>query len=613
MGESKNLFTVNRLFNITFILVAIMFLGFLGIGYFIFSNQAALVESHESRYESYLLADELRQSSDDLTRLARTYVVTGDSKYEDFYMTILDIRNGKKARPENYERIYWDLMISDGEPPRPDSSEKIALNDLMKAAGFTEQEFEKLTEAGNNSDGLVNTEVIAMNAVKNVLPDDAKALMKTGESVNDFARRIMFDDTYHQNKGGIVAPIDEFLKMLDERTGNTVDYYTNRQNQLLLMIAVFLTVILISLVVIFTTIYRRLQKPLKEMPQIISQVAEGDFTVNLDVVSNDELGVISNSFNTMVQDVRGVIGKLTETIQAADTSTNRIALSTNNVTVSNEEVSKAIMEIATGASDLSSKAYESMESTNTLANSIQDISHEIKDVYEKTKKMKNTNEIGVQSMKELEVRFSENAESSSKVAKGIGELSVKSELIGGILTAIDSIAEQTNLLALNAAIEAARAGDAGKGFAVVAEEVRKLAEESSRSTEEIQKIIQDITQIIRSTENDVNNASEILSKADNKLKETRSVYEEIVQSTNSAIDQIEGINERISVVDHEKEVTKAAIEEMSAVSEQSAASAEEITASVEEQTSAIEEINNSMTELNQLVIDLGELSRKFKV
>ncbi|VEF25564.1 Uncharacterised protein [Shewanella baltica] len=37
------------------------------------------------RYQSYQVADELRQSSDDLTRLARTYAVTGDEKYENVY------------------------------------------------------------------------------------------------------------------------------------------------------------------------------------------------------------------------------------------------------------------------------------------------------------------------------------------------------------------------------------------------------------------------------------------------------------------------------------------------------------------------------------------------
>jgi methyl-accepting chemotaxis protein len=40
----------------------------------------AMTEAQRGRYASRLLATELRQSSGDLTRLARTYVVTGDEK-----------------------------------------------------------------------------------------------------------------------------------------------------------------------------------------------------------------------------------------------------------------------------------------------------------------------------------------------------------------------------------------------------------------------------------------------------------------------------------------------------------------------------------------------------
>ena len=59
---------------------------------------SATAEAQRARYASYLLADELRQSSDDLTRLARTYVVSGDPKWEQQYLEVLDIRNGKKPR-----------------------------------------------------------------------------------------------------------------------------------------------------------------------------------------------------------------------------------------------------------------------------------------------------------------------------------------------------------------------------------------------------------------------------------------------------------------------------------------------------------------------------------
>ena len=130
-------------------------------------NQA-LAWVSENRYTASLLADELRQSSDDLTRLARTYVVSGDPECEKQYFEILDIRNGKKARPNQYEKIYWDFRAAVTEPTRG-TGETIPLQELMKKAGFTEAEFAKLREAQGNSDDLVNTETVAMNLVKGQL------------------------------------------------------------------------------------------------------------------------------------------------------------------------------------------------------------------------------------------------------------------------------------------------------------------------------------------------------------------------------------------------------------------------------------------------------------
>jgi methyl-accepting chemotaxis protein len=52
------------------------------LGLSILNNRAEqdVGAKQELRYKSYLLADELRQSSDDLTRLARTYVTTGEAR-----------------------------------------------------------------------------------------------------------------------------------------------------------------------------------------------------------------------------------------------------------------------------------------------------------------------------------------------------------------------------------------------------------------------------------------------------------------------------------------------------------------------------------------------------
>jgi methyl-accepting chemotaxis protein len=101
-------------------------------------NQGEVERSQEVRLQSYLLASELRTSIDDMTRFARTYAVTGDPKYLEFYNGVLGIRDGTKPRPEHYHWIYWDFMAPGGvcdEPLGPATS----LTDLMKKAGFTDQ------------------------------------------------------------------------------------------------------------------------------------------------------------------------------------------------------------------------------------------------------------------------------------------------------------------------------------------------------------------------------------------------------------------------------------------------------------------------------------------
>ena len=80
---------------------------------------SAARNAYQNQHLSYRLADELRQSSDDITRNARTYVVTGDTKWEEQFLSVIAIRNGEKPRPVDYHRIYWDFVAATGRAPRP--------------------------------------------------------------------------------------------------------------------------------------------------------------------------------------------------------------------------------------------------------------------------------------------------------------------------------------------------------------------------------------------------------------------------------------------------------------------------------------------------------------
>ena len=133
-----------------YLVVFTVLIGLLTVQLFVMSLVARIeqqiVESSSRRYQSYQLAAKLRQSSDDLTRMARTYVVTTDPIYEQYFRDILAIRNGKQGRPTNYNSIYWDFVTAERQGPA-DAGLAVSLETLMRRMQFTEDELAKLREA----------------------------------------------------------------------------------------------------------------------------------------------------------------------------------------------------------------------------------------------------------------------------------------------------------------------------------------------------------------------------------------------------------------------------------------------------------------------------------
>ena len=91
----------------------ILFLALLALLFALFGSLGAVVrtrgritKSEERRLRSVRLADELRQSSDDLTRMARLYVTTGEEHYKTWFHEILAIQE-----PENTRQLLRKLPI----------------------------------------------------------------------------------------------------------------------------------------------------------------------------------------------------------------------------------------------------------------------------------------------------------------------------------------------------------------------------------------------------------------------------------------------------------------------------------------------------------------------
>ncbi len=193
--------------SITGIILSGMVLSF----YMLLKASDDEINAYKNQYESYLLADEVRQSSDDLTRLARAFIVTKDPGFLDQYQAVLDIRSGNKPRPKDYHRIYWDFVAGGEKKPRPDT-EKVSLTELMKRAGFSKAELAILEEAQKRSASLVKNETTAINIIRDTPPDEVDFDEKANK-----AQTLTHNLQYHKDKANIMEAVDQFYLLLEKR------------------------------------------------------------------------------------------------------------------------------------------------------------------------------------------------------------------------------------------------------------------------------------------------------------------------------------------------------------------------------------------------------------
>ncbi len=541
--------SIKKLFTTALLIIAlVMMLLFFAI-YRLGQTNSDLIAAHIARYNSYLLADELRQSSDDLTRLARTYVVSGDPRWEQQYFEILDIRNGKKPRPAGYEKIYWDFRAAGVEPNRGVGA-TIPLADLMKKAGFSEVEFGKLKEAQANSDDLVNTETVAMYMVKGLFADDAGGFTRKGEPDLAKARAMMHDQNYHSFKAKIMKPVDEFLTLLDQRTQTAVDEAMYAKQFWYVALMVFAVLLSGVFVVLLILLAKRIIRPLggepAEMAALTQQIAHGDLTVHFSDTGR-ETGVYA-AMRDMAMQLKDIVG---------------------NVTQATTQVSSAAAEIAQGSTELAQRTEKQAAALEETASSMEELTSTVKQSADNAGQ---ANQLASAARTQAE----QGGQVVEQAIVAMTAINQSSRRIADIISVIDEIAFQTNLLALNAAVEAARAGEQGRGFAVVAGEVRKLAQRSADAAKEIKGLITDSVSKVEDGGKLVARSGQTLKEIVTSVKKVSDIVAEMAAAAREQASGIEQVNKAILQMDQVTQQNAALVEETASASQAMGGQANEL-------------------------------------
>lgn len=251
------------------------------------------------RHEMIIYSNLLRQNSDDLSKYARLHVVTADEKYKEIYSTILDIKNGDKKRPHNYNFVYWDLLEPTRSARHPLENKK-ALKDILKELPFDDYEHKKLEEANNNSHECVNLETESFNALAGLYKDEKNNYSIYSDKNQQKAIQLLHSLEYLKAKEKTMLSIDEFLAHLENRTALQIDKLKNDIDLNTKTLTYIIALFIIISIFFFYIMLMKILNPIFHLTDEIYKFKNSQDSAGEDkIFYDDEIGFMTKQFYKM--------------------------------------------------------------------------------------------------------------------------------------------------------------------------------------------------------------------------------------------------------------------------------------------------------------------------
>ncbi len=403
---------------------------------------------------------------------------------------------------------------------------------------------------------------------------------------------------------------------------------------ILVFVGITIAAVLVSLVII-SILIRKITRPINEVVNWSTRLAEGDLTERLTYTGRNEIGRQGENLNRAAESIRSLMIRIKELTDSAEDVKDQLESSTEETGSALSQITVHLDNVQTKFTDMdgnideSSSAVEQISANirglesriNQQAAAVEESSAAVEEILGSLNNIARTSEEKSRSagglkgiLEDCRGRFGAMNESIEKLSKAGDEMGTMAAVIGGI-------ASRTNLLSMNAAIEAAHAGDSGKGFAVVAEEMRGLAENASSNARNIKKTLdgdvreieillgesRQVNEIYFTMEEEAASMADVLSEISGTMVEMSAGSREILESVESlrtiSSEVLTGSKEMSSG----NEVVSRTINEVADVSR-------EVALAISEVKLGNEKINRSVLELDanvrRMVESISSISRE---
>lgn len=491
----------------------------MSLGFVKSSGQNFSKEISEQRKKVDTLIPDIERVKTERTKVDDLAVSASEvlSFYEDLIKEYIQLQSQSIDQYEDValslKSMHYLVILKEFE-----GQERALLTGVFSKKSIDESEYQRLVKLVTQEEIFEN--LFVQNVSKKFLEDYKKninPLRKESLVLRDIAMtrdesrisQVSSNDWFQKKSRSIEGIYKGILAMLDYERKLYQESLHHAERSLY---TAFLTGILsITMILVFLiSVQRSIAHSMKEIVQALRKVAiEGDLKISVPIRSDDELGEIACSVNTM-------IGKMEISLWGIKNAVRKILEANQGIKEATHNISEGSKQQLTAFCSLSETVQKNADHALQANSSAEEMSA----------KASRTREHVVKS-----------SELMRAIAQNTADIAQKEKII-------TDIAEKTNLLALNASIEAARAGEHGKGFAVVAEEVRSLAFSVASTAKEISHLVQQSQRMVEQG---------VVLSAENS------------QNLEKVVTDIQHVSSSLTDISHSSQMQAAAMEENSVI------------------------------------------------
>ncbi len=396
----------------------------------------------------------------------------------------------------------------------------------------------------------------------------------------------MYLEVTKANVEQLVSILDQVAEITEKQVEANQSEVSGAVTRMEIMTFVAVVVILLASIQLVLYMLKSIVKPIQEVTESSRSLSEGKLDFHIDVNSENEIGVLADSLNTSVKNLRTYISDITDVLEdMASGNLGRessiqyigdflqiqkaIGEISHGLSQTMEQISTAAVQVDSGSNQVADGAQSLAQGATEQASEVDNLMHMIEQVTDQINGNAQSAAITTKEADKVGESIALCNGQMQEMAEAMRQISACSGEIQHIIKTIEDIAFQTNILALNAAVEAARAGSAGKGFAVVADEVRNLAAKSADAAKNTTELIEKTLHMVETGSKLTNLTQESLGSVVNGAEivtDQIKVISDASKEQEVAINHIKDSITQISTV----------IQSNSATSEESAAASEEL-------------------------------------